>query len=146
MKAVVQRVSRARVTSEGETLGEIGPGLLVLVGIGRGDGPEQLRWMCDKLAKLRIFYDDSGKMSRSVTDIGGGILLVSQFTLFGDLKKGTRPSFDGAAPPDEARPLYEAMVDHLRATVPLKVETGRFAADMAVELTNDGPVTILLER
>jgi D-tyrosyl-tRNA(Tyr) deacylase len=146
VRAVVQRVSSASVVSEGRVLGEIGPGLLVLVGIGKEDGPEAMRWMCDKIAKLRIFYDESGKMNRSVVDVGGGILLVSQFTLYGDARKGTRPGFDAAAPPALAEPLYERMVEQLRATVPVPVETGRFGADMSVALVNDGPVTILLER
>jgi D-aminoacyl-tRNA deacylase len=146
MRAVVQRVTCASVASEGEMLGRIGHGLLVLVGIGREDTPEQMRWMCDKIAKLRIFYDDAGKMSRSVLDVGGGILLVSQFTLYGDARKGTRPGFDAAAPPSVAEPLYDAMVRHLRETLPLPVETGRFGADMSVSLVNDGPVTLILER
>ncbi|HEY5995700.1 MAG TPA: D-aminoacyl-tRNA deacylase [Candidatus Deferrimicrobiaceae bacterium] len=146
MRAVVQRVSSASVVSEGRMLGEIGHGLLVLVGIGKEDGPEQMRWMCDKISKLRIFYDETGKMNRSVVDVGGGILLVSQFTLYGDARKGTRPGFDAAAPPSLAEPLYDDMVRHLRATLAVPVETGRFGADMAVSLVNDGPVTLLLEK
>lgn len=146
MRAVIQRVSSASVVSEGRVLGEICQGLLVLVGIGKGDGPDQMRWMCDKISKLRIFYDETGKMNRSVLDVGGGILLVSQFTLYGDARKGTRPGFDAAAPPSLAEPLYDDMVRHLRATLPVPVETGRFGADMAVSLVNDGPVTLLLEK
>ena len=146
MRAVVQRVSSASVSSEGRLLGEIGPGLLVLVGIGKGDGLEQVRWMCEKIAKLRIFYDESGKMNKSVLDVGGGVLLVSQFTLYGDCRKGTRPGFDAAAPPAAAEPLYDAMAAHFRATWPVPVATGRFGADMAVSLVNDGPVTLLLEK
>ncbi len=146
MRAVVQRVTRASVSEGGDVIGAIGHGLLVLVGIGKGDGPEQMRWMCDKISKLRIFYDEAGKMNRSVQDVGGGILLVSQFTLYGDCRKGTRPGFDAAAPPSLAEPLYDEMVRHLRATLPLPVETGRFGAEMSVALVNDGPVTILLER
>jgi D-tyrosyl-tRNA(Tyr) deacylase len=146
VRAVVQRVSGASVSVEGRVVGEIGRGLLVLVGIGKGDGTEQMRWMCDKIAKLRIFYDDEGKMNRSLLDVGGGILLVSQFTLYGDTRKGTRPGFDAAAPPGVAEPLYDEMVRHLRATLPVPIETGRFGADMAVSLVNDGPVTLLLEK
>ncbi len=146
MRAVVQRVTSASVSSGGEVIGAIGHGLLVLVGIGKGDASDQMRWMCDKIAKLRIFYDDSGKMNRSVLDVGGGILLVSQFTLYGDARKGTRPGFDAAAPPSVAEPLYDEMVRHMRATLPVPVETGRFGADMSVALVNDGPVTLLLER
>ena len=146
MRAVVQRVSRAAVTIGGEVAGSIGPGLLALVGIRRGDDEAAGRWLCDKLLRLRVFEDGEGKMNRTVEEAGGGILLVSQFTLYGDVRKGNRPGFDEAAPPQEAEPLYDRMVAHLREISTVPVATGRFRAEMAVELVNDGPVTILLER
>ncbi|HEX9191235.1 MAG TPA: D-aminoacyl-tRNA deacylase [Candidatus Deferrimicrobiaceae bacterium] len=146
MRAVVQRVSRAAVTIRGEVVGSIGPGLLALVGIRRGDDEAAGRWLCDKLLRLRVFEDGEGKMNRTVTEAGGGILLVSQFTLYGDVRKGNRPGFDEAAPKEEAEPLYDRMVAHLRDISPVPVATGRFCAEMAVDLVNDGPVTILLER
>ena len=146
MRAVVQRVSRAAATIGGETVGSIGPGLLALVGIRRGDDDAAGRWLCDKLLRLRVFEDGEGKMNRTVAEAGGGILLVSQFTLYGDVRKGNRPGFDEAAPPEEAEPLYDRMVAHLREVSTVPVATGRFRAEMAVELVNDGPVTILLER
>lgn len=146
MRAVVQRVSRASVAIGGEVVGSIGPGLLALVGIRRGDGDAAGRWLCDKLLRLRVFEDGEGRMNRTVAEAGGGILLVSQFTLYGDVRKGNRPGFDEAAPPEEAEPLYDRMVALLREISPVPVATGRFRAEMAVELVNDGPVTILLER
>jgi D-aminoacyl-tRNA deacylase len=146
MKAVIQRVSRAAVRVDGQFVGEIGRGLLVLLGIGKADVPATSEWMIDKILKLRIFPDDAGKMNRSVIDIAGGILVVSQFTLYGDLEKGTRPSFSGAMPPDEARQLYEDFMKTLRAATSLPVAEGQFAAMMDVELVNDGPVTITLDR
>ena len=146
MRAVVQRVSRAAVTIGGEVAGSIGPGLLALVGIRRGDDEAAGRWLCDKLLRLRVFEDGEGKMNRTVEEAGGGILLVSQFTLYGDVRKGNRPGFDEAAPPQEAEPLYDRMVAHLREISTVPVATGRFRAEMAIELVNDGPVTILLER
>ena len=146
MRAVVQRVSRAAVTIGGEVVGSIGPGLVALVGFRRGDDEAACRWLCDKLLRLRVFEDGEGKMNRTVAEAGGGILLVSQFTLYGDVRKGNRPGFDQAAPPEEAEPLYDRMVEHLRETSPVPVATGRFRAEMAVELVNDGPVTIILER
>jgi D-tyrosyl-tRNA(Tyr) deacylase len=145
MRIVLQRVSRARVTVEGRATGEIGPGLLLLVGFTEGDGDEALAWMADKVAGLRIFADDEGKMNRSVQDMGGGLLVVSQFTLYGDTRKGRRPSFVEAARPDVAIPLYERFLERLRATG-LPVQTGEFGAMMQVELVNDGPVTLILER
>jgi D-tyrosyl-tRNA(Tyr) deacylase len=146
MRAVVQRVSRAAVTIGGEAAGSIGPGLVALVGIRRGDDEAAGRWLCDKLLRLRVFEDAQGKMNRTVSEAGGGILLVSQFTLYGDVRKGNRPGFEEAAPPEEAEPLYDRMVAHLREVSTVPVATGRFRAEMAVELVNDGPVTILLER
>ena len=146
MRAVVQRVSRAAVSIGGEVVGRIGPGLLVLVGIRRGDDDAAGRWLCDKLLRLRVFGDGEGKMNRTVAEAGGGILLVSQFTLYGDVRRGNRPGFDEAAPQEEAEPLYDRMVGHLRELSTVPVATGRFRAEMAVELVNDGPVTILLER
>lgn len=146
MRAVVQRVGRASVAAEGKVLGRIGPGLLVFAGFAPGDDGDTVRWVADKIAKLRIFEDDAGKMNRSVAEIGGGILLVSQFTLYGDAAKGNRPSFTGAAPPERAEALYEEMIRRLRETSGVPVETGAFGARMEVDLRNDGPVTLLLER
>ena len=145
MRIVLQRVSRARVTVDGRVTGEIGTGLLLLVGFTHGDGEEQLAWMAEKVVGLRIFADDEGKMNRSVVDAGGGILVVPQFTLYGDTRKGKRPSFIDAARPETAIPLYERFVALLRATV-LPVQTGEFGAMMDVELLNDGPVTLVLDR
>lgn len=146
MKAVIQRVSRAAVRVNGQTLGQIDRGLLVLLAIGKSDTAATRDWMIDKLLKLRIFSDDAGKMNRSVTDITGGILVVSQFTLYGNLEKGTRPSFTDAMPPAEAERFYDDFMATLRATTTLPVGAGKFAAMMDVELVNDGPVTIILER
>jgi D-tyrosyl-tRNA(Tyr) deacylase len=146
MKAVIQRVTRAAVRVDRQTVGEIGRGLLVLLGIGKSDTAATTDWMINKLLSLRIFADDAGKMNRSVTDITGGILVVSQFTLYGDLQKGTRPSFSGAMPPAEAAKFYNDFMRNLRAATSLTVAEGRFAAMMDVELVNDGPVTIMLER
>jgi D-aminoacyl-tRNA deacylase len=141
LRAVVQRVSRARVTVDGETTGEIGPGLLVLLGVRKGDTEEQADKLARKLLALRIFEDDDGRMNRSVTDVGGQILCVSQFTLYGDARKGNRPSFVDAAPPEEAEPLYE----RVRAALH-DAQGGRFGAHMNVELVNDGPVTLVVEN
>jgi D-tyrosyl-tRNA(Tyr) deacylase len=144
MRAVVQRVSEARVRIDGEVVGEVGHGLLVLLGVSHGDTPEQAEWLADKLVGLRIFEDDDGKMNRDVIEVGGGMLVVSQFTLYGDCRKGRRPSFIEAAPPAVAIPLYAAFVDALRARgVP--TATGRFGAMMQVELINDGPVTLIVD-
>lgn len=145
MRAVVQRVTRARVTSDGAELGAIGPGMLVLLGVLRGDGPADARALAAKLAQFRFFTDDAGKMNLSVLDTRGSVLVVSQFTLAADGRKGRRPSFDRAAPPAEAEPLYELFVSELRA-LGLAVATGRFGASMAVELVNDGPVTFVLDE
>lgn len=144
MRAVVQRVSRAKVTVNECTGGEIGLGLLVLLGIGHGDTEADAVYLAEKIAGLRIFEDSDTKMNRSVHDVGGSVLAVSQFTLYGDVRRGKRPSFDGAAPPVEARRLYEFFVQQLRAAG-LRCETGRFQETMQVELVNDGPVTILLD-
>jgi len=144
MRAVLQRVSQARVKIDGETVGEIGRGLLVLLGVTHNDSPEQARWLADKVVDLRIFEDAEGKMNRDVIEVGGGVLIVSQFTLYGDCRKGRRPSFIEAAPPPLAVPLYEAFINAVRARgVP--TATGRFGAMMDVELVNDGPVTLILD-
>jgi D-aminoacyl-tRNA deacylase len=144
MRAVVQRVSRAEVNVNGSTSGEIGLGLLVLMGVGHSDTEADVNYLAEKVAGLRIFEDDEGKMNRSVRDAGGSVLAVSQFTLFGDVRRGKRPSFDDAAPPDHARRLYELFVERIRAAG-LRCETGRFQEMMQVELVNEGPVTILLD-
>jgi D-aminoacyl-tRNA deacylase len=145
MRAVVQRVSRARVTVAERITGEIERGLLVLLGAGAGDGQAEVDYMVDKIANLRIFADDAGKMNLSVLDIAGGVLAVSQFTLYGDARKGRRPSFIHALEPEAARALVESFVAGLRAAGVAQVGTGEFGAMMAVELVNDGPVTILLD-
>jgi D-tyrosyl-tRNA(Tyr) deacylase len=144
MRAVLQRVRSARVLIGDEVAGAIDRGLVVLLAVAPTDGSEQVRWMADKIVGLRIFADDEGKMNRAVQDVGGAILVVSQFTLYGDCRKGRRPSFIGAAGPDLAIPLYEAFLDAIRA-LGVPVASGRFAADMQVELTNDGPVTLILD-
>ena len=143
MKAVLQRVSRAVVRVGEEPVGEIGPGLCVLLGVARGDGPEEVAKLAGKTARLRVFERD-GRFDRSLLDVGGEALVVSQFTLLGDVTKGNRPSFTAAAPPETAEPLYEAFCAELRA-LGVRVETGSFGARMAVELVNDGPVTLVLE-
>lgn len=145
MRAVVQRVSEARVRAGDRVTGEISRGLLVLVGIGRDDGPADVRYVAGKIRDARVFQGDGGKpMDRSVVDAGGAVLVVSQFTLYGDMRKGRRPSFTAAAAPEHARSLYEDLVRELRA-VPLPMATGEFQATMRVELVNDGPVTILID-
>src|ERR1700688_5244522 len=144
MRAVVQRVSRASVSENGEITGQIGLGLLVLLGVGRDDTEADAIYLAEKIAGLRVFEDDQGKMNRSVQDVGGSLLAVSQFTLYGDVRRGKRPSFDGAAPPEKARQLYEFFVEPIRATG-LRCETGHFQEMMKVELVNEGPVTILLD-
>ncbi|MGF1669353.1 MAG: D-aminoacyl-tRNA deacylase [Balneolaceae bacterium] len=145
MKIVVQRVKRASVSVNNKIVGAIDKGLLVLAGIHENDDEQKLEWICSKIRKLRIFEDDDGKMNKSVEDINGGILIVSQFTLYGSLKKGTRPSFIEAASPEVAEPLYEKMIERLKESG-LKVESGIFAAMMDIELVNSGPVTIILEK
>ncbi len=144
MRAVLQRVSQARVRVGDEVTGEIGRGLLVLLGVARTDTPEQARWLAEKIVSLRVFEDDDGKMNRDVTEVGGGVLVVSQFTLYGDCRKGRRPSFIEAAPPETAVPLYEAFIEAVRA-LGVPTATGRFQAMMHVELTNDGPVTLIVD-
>lgn len=145
MKAVIQRVTTASVSIDGEVVGEIGRGLLVLLGIAPADTLAEVEWMRSKLVGLRIFEDDGGKMNLDVMEVGGSMLIVSQFTLFGDCSKGRRPSFLAAATPDIAVPLYEAFVGAVRASG-VTVATGRFGADMQVSLVNDGPVTLIVER
>jgi D-aminoacyl-tRNA deacylase len=145
MRAVVQRVSRASVRVAGQIVGEVGAGLLVLLGAGAGDTGTDLGYLVDKIANLRIFSDDNGKMNRSVLDVGGGVLVVSQFTLYGDARQGRRPAFTGALEPVAARALYEQALAALRTAGVAHVAAGEFGADMAVELVNDGPVTILLD-
>jgi D-tyrosyl-tRNA(Tyr) deacylase len=144
MRVLVQRVLRASVTVEGEQIASIGPGLLLLVGIHASDTDEQLDWMANKCAQLRIFPDDEGKMNRSLADVGGDALVVSQFTLYGDCRKGNRPSFIEAAPPAFADATYQRFAGMLAERLAKPVPTGRFGADMKVELVNDGPVTIWL--
>jgi D-aminoacyl-tRNA deacylase len=144
MKAVLQRVNEARVRVGGEPVGEIGRGLCILLGVARGDGLEEAQRLAGKVARLRIFEDADGRFDRSLLDTGGAALVVSQFTLLADTAKGNRPSFSGAAAPEEAEPLYEAFCEALRE-LGVSVETGVFGARMAVELVNDGPVTLVLE-
>ena len=144
MRAVIQRVTRAKVTVEGEVIGEIGNGLVVLLGIARDDTKVEAAYLVDKIANLRIFDDEDGKMNLSVKDAGGALLIISQFTLYGDVRRGLRPSWLEAAPPEVAGPLYDFFVRQARSTVD-DVATGKFQAMMNVELVNDGPVTILLD-
>jgi D-tyrosyl-tRNA(Tyr) deacylase len=144
MRAVLQRVSRASVRVEGQVVGEIGRGWLVLLGVGAKDGPDEAAQLADKTLNLRAFPDDDGKMNRSVQDVGGGVLVVSQFTLYGDCRKGRRPGFSDAAPAAQAQDLYERFVAAIRAAGG-PVATGRFQTHMDVELVNDGPVTLLLD-
>ena len=146
MKVVVQRVKKASVTINHELSGSIENGLLLLVGIHESDTKKEVDWCCRKIPTLRIFEDEEGKMNRSVEDIKGGILVVSQFTLYGDAKKGTRPSFIEAARPELAEPLYDYMIDVLKKDSGLQVESGEFGAMMDVELINSGPVTLILEK
>jgi D-tyrosyl-tRNA(Tyr) deacylase len=145
MKGVIQRVTSASVTVDGRTTGEIGQGLLVLLGVEKGDDESKADWLAEKIAGLRIFSDDEGRMNLSLRDVGGALLVVSQFTLAGNCSKGKRPSFDTAAPPDEGRRLYEYFTDAVKR-LGLPVQTGVFQTDMQVRLVNDGPVTFILER
>ncbi len=144
MRAVLQRVSHARVLVDGRVTGEIAAGLVILLGVGQGDSTEAAAYLAEKTAHLRIFDDDQGKMNRSLLDVGGAALVVSQFTLYGDARGQRRPSFIRAAPPEEGKRLYEEFVRALRA-LGVRVETGVFQARMSVELSNDGPVTLLLD-
>lgn len=144
MKAVIQRVARASVEAEGRIAGQIGPGLFVLLGVAKGDGEPDVQYMVEKLASLRIFADQQGKMNRSIGEVGGAFLIVSQFTLLGDTDQGRRPGFDKAAPPDTARLLYEQVVGKLKGRG-FQVEAGVFGAHMKIELLNDGPVTFILQ-
>ena len=144
MRAVLQRVTQAKVTVGEDVTGEIGAGLLVLLGVSKPDTAADAEYLVEKILNLRIFSDEEGKMNRSILDIGGGLLVVSQFTLYGDCRKGRRPSFDDAAPAEQARSLYEHFVAVARRSA-VRVETGIFQAHMAVSLTNDGPVTLILE-
>ena len=146
MRIVLQRVKNASVAVEGENVSEIGPGLLLLVGVAAGDGESEAGWLAKKVAGLRVMPDEEGKMNRSVVEAGGEVLAVSQFTLLGDARKGRRPSFVGAAPPEVAEPLFDLFCEKLRGAGVRVVETGRFGARMEVALVNDGPVTIVLER
>jgi D-aminoacyl-tRNA deacylase len=144
MRAVVQRVQRAKVVIDGESVGAIGAGLAVLLGVTHSDTPEQAHWLAEKVVGLRIFNDSDGKMNRDLAEVGGAMLIVSQFTLYGDCRKGKRPSFIDAAPPSVAIPLYEAFINAVKA-LGVPVATGRFGADMQVELVNDGPVTLIVD-
>jgi D-tyrosyl-tRNA(Tyr) deacylase len=145
MRAVIQRVQFSKVVVEGQTTGEIGPGLLVLLGVTHDDTDKDIAWLVKKIVNLRIFRDDAGKMNLSVQDIGGDILVVSQFTLYANAKKGNRPSYIRSAPPDVAIPLYERFLTQLKSTFSGAVATGEFGAMMEVSLLNDGPVTIILD-
>lgn len=144
MRAVVQRVTRAKVTVDQQVVGEIKNGLVVLLGIAPDDKPEDIDYLVNKIAALRIFDDDEGKMNRSVRDVGGGLLIVSQFTVYGDVRRGLRPSWSDAAPPEIAEPIYELFLAKAREVIEL-VQAGSFRKMMQVELVNDGPVTILLD-
>ena len=144
MRVVIQRVKWARVRVNDIIVGEIGPGVLVLLGVGVGDAPADADYLVDKIVTLRIFDDEQGKMNRSVLDVGGAVLVVSQFTLYGDCRRGRRPSYSEAAPPETARALYDYFVERVKR-FPLRVETGMFQEMMDVELLNDGPVTLLLD-
>lgn len=144
MRAVIQRVTEANVKIDGETVGQIGQGFLVLIGVEEGDGEADFKYMATKVPNLRIFEDEAGKMNLSLMDVGGQILAVSQFTLFGDARSSRRPSFIQAARPETANPMYERLVAHWRE-MGIHVETGRFGADMKVSLVNDGPVTIMMD-
>jgi D-tyrosyl-tRNA(Tyr) deacylase len=145
VRLVIQKVSRGAVSVDGERLAEIGPGLVILAGVRQGDGPDQADWLADKVANLRIFEDEAGKLNRSVLDTGGSALVVSQFTLYGSLDKGRRPSFVEAAAPEAAEPLVAHFAARLGA-LGVPVQTGRFRSYMRVDITNEGPVTLILER
>jgi D-aminoacyl-tRNA deacylase len=144
MRALLQRVSRANVVVDGSVVGEIGAGLLILLGVAKSDTSQDAEFLADKILNLRVFPDDAGKMNRSLLESGGDVLIISQFTLYGDCRKGRRPGFDAAAPVEQARSLYELFVGFVRRSA-LRVETGVFQAHMDVSLVNDGPVTLMLE-
>lgn len=146
MKVVVQKVKKASVTVEKKEIGKINEGLLLLVGVHQTDTEEEVKWCCNKISKLRIFEDEDGKMNKSVTDIEGSILVISQFTLYGNTRKGTRPSFIEAARPEKAEPLYRYMIDYFKKNSGLHIEEGKFGAMMDVELINSGPVTLIIEK
>lgn len=145
MRAVIQRVSEATVTIDGQIKSSIGTGLMILLGIELADNDDDVAWLCKKIAAMRIFSDEAGLMNLSVQDVGGGLLVVSQFTLYASTKKGNRPSFIRAARPEQAIPLYEKFVAMLGAETGMQVQTGEFGADMKVSLVNDGPVTIIMD-
>ena len=146
MRALIQRVKYASVRVNGKTIGKIDRGILVFFGVGKEDTEKEIQWMGDKLIKLRIFEDENGKMNKSVVDVNGDILVISQFTLYGDCKKGTRPSFTEAAGAEKGREYYEKFLCYLKHNFEGKVESGEFGADMKVELLNDGPVTLMVEK
>lgn len=146
MKAVVQRVSKASVRVNGSICGSIEKGLVILVAVHKDDTDEHRIWIADRCLRLRVFEDDMGKMNRSAADVGGEILLIPQFTLYGEVKKGTRPSFINSARPEKAEKMYDDMVNYMEKAMPGKIKTGVFAAHMEVTLVNDGPVTIIIER
>jgi len=145
MRAVLQRVSKATVTADGVKTGEIGPGLVVFLGIEKIDTKDDLEWLCGKIPRIRCFEDGEGRMNRNLLDAGGGLMVISQFTLFGTLRKGTRPSFNRAAEPEQAIPLYEACLKRLSELTGASVASGRFGADMQIEAHNDGPVTLVID-
>lgn len=145
MRAVIQRVTEAKVEIDGVLKGAVNLGLLILIGIEEADNQDDIDWISSKIVQLRIFGDDAGMMNKSIVDVNGNILLISQFTLFGQLKKGNRPSFIKAARPEKAVPLYEKLIETLNNKLGKKIETGVFGADMKVSLTNDGPVTLLID-
>ncbi len=145
MRLVLQRVHRAKVEADGVVTGSIGRGLLILLGIRPSDGPGDVTWLCDKVPRIRVFEDDTGRMNRSLSDIAGDVMVISQFTLYGNLRKGTRPSFNDAAPPEVAEPLYRSFLLELEASVGRPVAAGSFGACMRIESELDGPVTLILD-
>lgn len=146
MRAVIQKVSEAKVLIEGKISGEIGHGLVVFVAVSDNDDEKIMKWMCNKIANLRIFPDKNDKMNLSVIDVSGGILIISNFTLYGDVRKGFRPNFMRSAKPDISEPMYEKMISHMKDKFPVDIQSGEFGAMMDVQLVNDGPVTIIIEK
>ena len=146
MKSVVQRVSKANVKINGKVVGEIGKGIVVFLAVSKEDNDDTIKWMVNKLINLRIFSDENDKMNRSILDIGGEILLISNFTLYGDAKRGYRPSFTESAPPEISEPIYNKIIQLMRSNYPINIQTGEFGAMMDVELINDGPVTIIIDK